>query len=486
MDTKNLLKNKFRLFAFVSVFFFAGSFVDAATLKINASSINLSPGSITTLSVVANSEGIPINNAEAKIIFPADLLEVVSISKGGSIFSLWVEDPAYSNSTGIITFNGGVPTPGFNGSNGTVLSFVVKAKKAGQADILFSDAAVRADDGFGTDVLNSRTGRTLSIAAKEDPVVKETPVPAPAPTPNALQVTSRTHPSEESWYNDNNPVFKWNIPTGVNAVQAAIDTTPLASPRVLYTPAISEKAVTDLKDGLWYFKVRAQKDGKWGPTTTYITRIDTTAPKKNDVIFSYDDNEKILNIHADIVDETSGVDHFEIYINDALVQKVSSAEFASGKYSLPFSGVGDNTVTLIAVDRAGNSVESLGSFTSTAALEQIAPPQPSSRERFTIPKISLAIPLVNGVIIIAILLIVIAFILGRHYDRFHKRSRIQAAIANGDHAKVLYILKKRLEKHLELLQNTRRSRVLSKEEKEIKDGIESDLDEIDQTLTEEN
>src|SRR3989338_1484200 len=128
MDIKRL-KNK-RLYypaIFVATLFFFGyGNASASTLQINSNSATLPPGSIMTLSVILNSEGVAINNAEAKIIFPTDLLEVVSINKGNSIFSFWVEEPTYSNLTGTITFNGGIPTPGFNGSSGTVISIVVK------------------------------------------------------------------------------------------------------------------------------------------------------------------------------------------------------------------------------------------------------------------------------------------------------------------------------------------------------------------------
>lgn len=47
---------------------------------------------------------------------------------------------------------------------------------------------------------------------------------------------------------------------------------------------------------------------------------------------------------------------------------------------------------------------------------------------------------------------------------------------------MLLLLKKRLEKHLEILQQTRHNRVLSKEEKDIKEEIEIDLDEVDRAI----
>lgn len=475
-STNNKIAHYFTILVF-GIFLFGYNIANAATLKIDSSPATLSPGSIATLSVVLNSEGIAINNAEAKIIFPADLLEVVSINKRGSIFSLWVEEPAYSNVTGILTFNGGIPTPGFTGSYGTAISVVVKAKKTGRADLIFSDAAVRANDGLGTNVLNTKTGKTISIIEKAGPTIKEIPTPESAPSITALQITSPTHPSQELWYRDNSPIYRWKVPTGVNAIQTGIDNNTLGSPRVTYSPAINEKTVKDLKDGIWYFKVRAHKDGEWGPTSTYIVRVDNTIPKKNVVTFSYDDAKKVLDINADIIDETSGLDYYEIYLNGSLLQKVPSGEFVGGNYRLTVNTPGDNTVKLVAVDRAGNSVESSGTFKTTAVSRQLLITMGS----FTIP----AVYFIVISLLIVIILVLIAFKLGRHYNKLRNKLRVRTALVKGDNTKVLLLLKKRLEKHLEILQHTRHNRVLSKEEKDIKDAIEGDLDEVDRAIAEQ-
>ncbi len=466
------------IFAF-GVFLLGRNGAHAATLQINANPVSLSPGGIATLSIVLNSEGVAINNADARIVFPADLLEVISISKGGSIFSLWVEEPVYSNVTGIITFNGGIPAPGFTGSYGTALSVVVKAKKTGQADLIFSDAAVRANDGLGTDVLTAKTGKTISITEKETPSITATPTPAPSST--ALHITSPTHPSQELWYKDSSPIYRWNIPTGVTAIQTGIDNNAFGVPRVTYSPAIKERTIADLEDGVWYFKARARKDGVWGPTSTYIVRIDTTIPKKNDVVFSYDDTKKVLTINADIIDEMSGLDYYEIHINGALLQKVPAGDFASGSYELAVNTPGDNTVTLVAVDRAGNSVEASGVFSATAAPEPTAP----VREQLLVIIGSFTIPAIYLILIILLIILasaIGAFILGQHYCKHRNKLKTRTALAKGDGAKVLLTLKKRLEKHLEILQRTRHSRILSKEERDIKEAIEGDLDEVDRAI----
>src|SRR3989344_739889 len=122
---KNKTQNKiillFALSFFILIFafcIFTVKTANAASLYFSPSSGNFSVGDIISTSVFVNTEGIAINNADAVISFPAALLEVVSLNKSGSIFSLWVEEPSFSNSAGTVSFNGGLPTPGFNGSAG--------------------------------------------------------------------------------------------------------------------------------------------------------------------------------------------------------------------------------------------------------------------------------------------------------------------------------------------------------------------------------
>lgn len=488
MSLKKITNNKIEFFGiifFLGVFFLGCNNANAATLQINSTTSTFAPGSITTLSVVLNSEGEVINNAEAKIIFPADLLEVVSISKSNSVFSLWVEEPAYSNIAGTISFNGGVPTPGFNGSNGKAISIVVKAKKSGQADIIFSDAAVRANDGLGTDVLRVKSGKTLSIIKNEETTIIETETPKPQASIMALQVTSPTHPSQELWYKNNKPTFKWKVPSGVDSIQTGISDSASGLPKVLFTPAISERTLGEQKEGIWYFSVRARKNGQWGPVSTYTIKIDNTIPQKNEVLFSYDDKEKILTIESDIIDDTSGLDHYEIFINDLLYKNIPSGDFANGIYNLEVDFPGYNTVKLVAFDRAGNSTESLGSFNSITTTKQNIDPIPAPNKPLLISVGSYAIPVIYfilGILSLILLLVLVAFKLGRSYSKLRNGLKVRNAIVKGDNKKLLLLLKKRLEKHLEILQNTRHNRILSKEEKEIKEAIEGDLDEVDRAI----
>src|SRR3989344_7191998 len=127
-----LSRNKKYLLIF-SLFFFLSFFgrADAATLYFSPSSGDFTVGNILNVSILVNTQGKAINNAEVIINFPASLLEVISISKSGSIFTLWVEEPVLSNSAGTVTFNGGLPTPGFNGTAGKLLDVVFRIRNSG-------------------------------------------------------------------------------------------------------------------------------------------------------------------------------------------------------------------------------------------------------------------------------------------------------------------------------------------------------------------
>src|SRR3989338_11572558 len=89
-------RRRFIKFTFILCFFvfliFGARAADAATLYFSPSSGNFSVGNVFTVNVLVNTENEDINNAETTVNFPSGLLEIISISKSGSIFSLWVDE----------------------------------------------------------------------------------------------------------------------------------------------------------------------------------------------------------------------------------------------------------------------------------------------------------------------------------------------------------------------------------------------------------
>ena len=173
-----------KTFAGIILGFFVllGSFLSlsahAATLSLVPASGSFTAGNIFKVNVLVDSQNVAVNDADVTIDFPSEFLEVLSVDKSSSIFPLWVEGPSFSNGAGTITFDGGVPTPGFTGTAGKILTIVFEVKKPGLASVIFSSAMVRANDGYGTDVFTGSIPASFTLT-------EATPASAPATSPNS-------------------------------------------------------------------------------------------------------------------------------------------------------------------------------------------------------------------------------------------------------------------------------------------------------------
>lgn len=340
----------FALFS-ASLFLFNARKANAATLYFSPSSGNFTVGNILTTSVLVNTQGQAINNSDAVINFPSNLLEVVSISKSGSIFSLWVEEPTFSNSAGTISFNGGLPTPGFSGTSGKIISIVFRAKNAGSASVIFSSGAVRANDGYGTDILQTRTQAQFTLVAVEAPPTAPPTVPPVVGAPAAPKISSPTHPDSNRWYSNNSPKFVWSVPSDVNTVRILVSKVPTAQPTIIYTPPLSERQLQDLADGIWYFHVQLRNKSGWGAVSHFKFQIDTVPPLPFEIHVK--EGKETTNpqptLFFDTADETSGIDYYEVRID--LKDPIKTKET---EYKMPVQELGKHTIIVKAVDKAGN------------------------------------------------------------------------------------------------------------------------------------
>lgn len=361
-ELKYKVKSTLKYFSFLGVLFalfsiFNVSEASAATLYFSPSSGNFSVGNILTTSVFVNTQEEAINNVDAVINFPAGLLDVVSVSKSGSIFSLWVEEPAFSNSAGTISFNGGLPTPGFNGTAGKVISIVFRVKDTGTASLIFSSAAVRANDGFGTDVLRARAQAQFTLKAVDasptTPPTEAPPVEAPPAvgTPTAPKISSPIHSNPEKWYSNNDPKFTWGVPLGITGTRLSVGLLPTSTPNILYSEPISERQLEDLADGVWYFHVQLRNNAGWGGVSHYKFQVDTQPPKPFKI--EVKEGNKTSNPQPTLIfgttDVMSGIDHYEIKINQESPIVTEKTEY---KILLP--DLGKHTIIVKAVDKAGN------------------------------------------------------------------------------------------------------------------------------------
>ena len=120
-------------------------------------------GETMSVDVLVDTQDIAVNNAEIVLRYPNDLLEIISTSASDSVFSLWVGAPQYSNETGTLAFTAGIPTPGFTGDAGKILSIVFRVKGSGKAVLTYSSAIIRANDGYGSNVFHTGAKATFEL-----------------------------------------------------------------------------------------------------------------------------------------------------------------------------------------------------------------------------------------------------------------------------------------------------------------------------------
>lgn len=348
------------------VLFIVPCFAEAATFSVVPSSTQITVGDVVRAVIFVRSEGVAINSAEATLNFPTDLLQATSVSTSNSIFSLWVEQPAFSNNLGQITFSGGVPNPGFSGVIGTVLTATFRAKSVGTADLTVSDAAIRANDGSGTDVFTSSNDASIVIQAAQ-PEIPNTPAPEPvvstAPATSqvstsafTLSVTSPTHPDQAAWYATSTAVVHWELPPGVLAIKTLLSDTAGNAPTVLFNTPLTERTITGLPNGTSYFTMRYKaSDGTWSKVASYRLNVDTVAPVMQNAQLTYGSMDQMLEVRAWAQDERSGISRFELTIDDGAPIVIQPNALMGRTYAVPVTDAGTHTASLRAYDGAGNA-----------------------------------------------------------------------------------------------------------------------------------
>ncbi len=336
---------------------------ESATLTVSPNTGVYTVGKQFTVSVILNTEGKSVNAADAQVSFNSRELQVLSISRSGSIFNLWTEEPTFSNSTGLISFGGGSPN-GYKGSSGNILQITFKPIGAGTPGITFKSGSVLAADGLGTNVLTAMNGGVYTaIAPSENP---EPEYVAPANTPKQPIVLSETHPNQDSWYREKTAKLTWELPGEVTGVRMLLDREPNTIPTIVYSERIAEKTIEDLEEGVSYFHIQFKNNEGWGKITHYRIAVDTEAPtdfsiseatgtEPNEVsqmlVFSFTDISPVSEYKIQI----DGQDPF-VYADDTFTRK----------YPLEILPPGYHTIIVEVFDSAGNTTASTYSFTVEA------------------------------------------------------------------------------------------------------------------------
>lgn len=334
----------------INAFLLSPKNINAADISVQLNKSEASLNDTITATFYINSSGTAINSAEGVLNFPSDMLSVESLSLNSSIFSIWVEQPSYSNQTGKISFNGGSPSPGFNGSSGAILRATFKTKKSGTANLSFNSANIYANDGLGTDVTSKKLGAILQIGAAE-PII-----PTPINTPKAPIINSSEIPDPERWYNITNAVFSWDVPAQVNSVQLSVTSFANSIPSITYSPPIGNRQINDLAEGVSYLHVRFANQNGWGETAHRKIKIDRTSPTDIKASASITEDKYIM-LSLSGKDRPSGIRTYRILENGKTIAEATPESGGSTSIILPALTVGRHDLVIKAYDWAQNSSE---------------------------------------------------------------------------------------------------------------------------------
>ena len=134
----------------------------AETFVISAPSRDIRVGETfpVTVFVSSNSQAM---NAVSGTLQASGGLSVGGVSKQSSIVDFWTIEPQIFGSQ--VKFEGVVLNPGFQGQSGRLFTINFLARKEGNALLSFSDGAILANDGLGSNIIDSLSTKTIKIVS---------------------------------------------------------------------------------------------------------------------------------------------------------------------------------------------------------------------------------------------------------------------------------------------------------------------------------
>lgn len=305
-----------------------------------------------------------INAVNLKIKFDPKKLSIVKPSGGKSIFGIWVETPSYDNTRGTASLVGLIPG-GIVTSSGLIGTITFKALESGTTKVSITDySSANLNDGFGSEVKLTLNGATYNL----------TPKP-----PEGAVVSSQTHPSQERWYNNNSPVISWESEENTLGFSIVLDSNPQTIPANIINTQTTSAYYENLKDGIWYFHVKSNKENIWGNTSHFQIKIDTTPPASftPDANTISENNTKSKYLLSFLTtDSLSGINHYEIGTIDKKTESSISPVFieTESPYLIPLDQTNNLKAIVRVFDNAGNmreeSIDLYPSFSLIAKIKQ--------------------------------------------------------------------------------------------------------------------
>ena len=356
--------DSFKISAILSAIIILGfsNVASAATFSIITNKDTYAVSDQFNADIKIDSQDVGVNAGQATIKFSPAILQVVSIDKTSSVFNFWLEEPKFDNATGEITFIGGA-SGGLIGKSLQVIRVVLKAKGLGQSDFIFTDGAVTASDGSGTNVLSAMEKATVNIVATTAgtstiQTIERTPIISDT-VPGKPSVKVPLYPDPTQWYNTSSKfTANWTLPSDISAVATLLNKNPTSNPtdsKGIY----NNETFSALSDGIWYLHVRFYNNIGWSVTNHYRLAIDTVPPSTFEIKFSdgLSSNNPTPIVTYQANDQLSGVANYYIQLdsNEAINTDLKS-------YTLLPQTPGKHIIKIGAEDRAGNKVENTAQF----------------------------------------------------------------------------------------------------------------------------
>ncbi len=337
-------------------FFLSVSSAKASNLFISPASGSYLVGQNITVGIYVSTDQ-EMNAASGIVSFPADKLDVISISKSGSVFNLWVKEPSVCEGNSGVCFEGIVLNPGYSGKAGKILSIIFKTKSIGNAPVIFSSGSILANDGQGTNILQGfgNANYAIQILSDDKPLESTTPT-VQAGTISGPQISSNTHSEPDNWYADSNPSFTWKLAAGVTGVSVGISKQTYTDPGFQSDGIITSKSYQNLDDGIWYFSVKLRNKNGWGSISHYRFQIDSQKPTSFIIeeLPREDMTNPLVKFKFIATDELATIKHFLIKIDGQEVADEIWNDEGEIIFTTPVMVPGNHMMIAQAIDPAGN------------------------------------------------------------------------------------------------------------------------------------
>ena len=335
------------VFALSYFFVFSHKDVEASTISVSPAGGTFVAGSTFDVALLLNTEGKEVNAIEVYLSFPADKLQLVSPTVGGSIISLWTSPPQFDNGRGTVTLKGGIPN-GINVSSGVITNLRFRVRGVGSAFVRGLDnSEVYLNDGRGTADLRQFNDGVYGLVL---------------PPPAGPIVASQTHPDQTLWYSNPNVVLNWTHESDVAGYSYIISRDPTDTPDDTSQGGGNSVTYRELAEGRHYFHIKAFRNGSWGGVTSFAINIDTEPPVDFNIEVSPSTRTTSKNIVINFftTDGFSGVSYYEIKIvpKTTVGQSGGTQEFfveATPPYFVGNLDIGNYDIIVRAYDNASPS-----------------------------------------------------------------------------------------------------------------------------------